>query len=993
MSLFNVMTNPVSRDKDEEIGPWIPLHRQFERHAELASQSIAITSRHGSLSYSELNRRANHLAYRLIDSGVGPNVLVGLCMPASLELMIGMLAILKAGGAYVPMDPGYPQARLGQMLAVSEPPIVLTTPAVSEILPHSTGKILCLDADRDGFSRETAGNPAFEILPDHVCYVMFTSGTTGDPNGVVVTHANVSNLFGPVCDRLCFDSEDTWSLIHSCSFGFSVWEIWGAFVHGATLAIVPEDIRSNPDALVDMLKQEKVTVLSQTPSAFRQLLVSGAFRRMQGLERLRLVAFSGEAVDTADLCTWFGVHKASGPRMVNTYAITETAGRITIREYQPDDLGEQTARNVGRPVGDTDVWILDERMQPVPTGAVGELVVAGPGVACGYLQRPELTAERFLSLQLNGASRRVYRTKDRARLLENGDIEFLGRADNQVKIRGYRIELGEIEDAIRAHPAVADAAVKVGDFGSGDVRLEAYVVAQDGGSINSDHPSMGTQDQVEIWPSLGEHQLYDDLLYDFMGTDHTRLDAYRRAFEKHVPGKVVLDVGTGKDAVLARMCANAGAEHVYAVELLEDAAAAASQLIHQLGLSDRITVIQGDIRLIDIERRADVCTQGIVGNISSADGIIPIWNSAQRLFAPDCLAIPLRCSTYIAAVELPETLRTAPRFNSLARQYLDRLFGQKGSEFDVRLCVRNFPSNGLISEPVVFEDLDFSGPIAAKHAGYSAFKMTRAARFDGFLLWTRLTTMDGETVDSFSHQQAWLPVYFPMTDNGVALSAGTEIYSEWSRTVEPNALCPDYSISARLDATGGGLWSMNYVTQHDETEFESTELHRRLFSDLQNSKGELSIEKLRTWVGDRLPAHMIPSSWVWLDRLPLSSSGKLDRAALGYQNSQQLELGSAFVAPATALERDLASLWAQLLSVDRVGTTDSFFDLGGDSILAVRLTTELQRMLDDMVFLAAIFDAPTVGELATYLTEHHGAAIARRYGAEAAPGEWEEGEL
>ena len=993
MSPLDAMTNPVRRDKDDEIGPWVPLHRQFEKHAELAPQSIAITSRHGSLSYMEFNRRANRLAHRLIDNGVGPNVLVGLCMPASLELLIGMLATLKAGGAYVPMDPGYPQARLERMLAVSEPPIVLTTAAVNETLPSSAGKILCVDADRDRFGRENADNPAVEILPDHVCYVMFTSGTTGGPNGVVVTHTNVANLFGPVCDQLCFDSEDIWSLIHSCSFGFSVWEVWGAFVHGATLAIVPEDTRSNPDALVHMLRQEKVTVLSQTPSAFRQLLVSGSFRRMQDLERLRLVAFSGETVDTADLRTWFGVHKASGPRMVNTYAITETAGRITIREYQPDDLGEQTARNIGRPVADTDIWILDERMQPVPTGAAGELVVAGPGVARGYLQQPELTAERFLSLQLNGVSRRVYRTRDRARLLENGEIEFLGRADDQVKLRGYRIELGEIEDAIRAHSAVADAAVKVGDFGSGDVRLEAYVVAQDGGSVNSEHRSMGTQDQVEIWPSLGEHQLYDDLLYDFMGADQTRLDAYRRAFEKHVSGKVVLDIGTGKDAVLARMCANAGAEKVYAVELLEEAAAAASQLVRQLGLSDRITVIQGDIRRIDLERRVDVCAQSIVGNIGSADGIIPIWNSAQRLFAPDCLPVPLRCSTYIAAVELPETLRTTPRFNALARRYLGRLFGEKESEFDVRLCVRNFPGSGLISEPAVFEDLDFSGPIAVEHTGHSAFRMTRAARFDGFLLWTRLTTMNGETVDFFSHQQAWLPVYFPMTDNGVELSAGDEIHSEWSRTVEPNALCPDYSISARLNTTGGSLWSMSYVTRHDETEFESTEFHRRLFADLQNSRVELSVEQLRAWVGDRLPAHMIPSSWVWLDRLPLSSSGKLDRAALGHQISQQLELENAFVDPATALERDLASLWAQLLGLDRVGTTDSFFDLGGDSILAVRLTTELQRMLDDMVFLVAIFDAPTVGELATYLTEHHGASIARRYGTDAAPGEWEEGEL
>jgi hypothetical protein len=385
--------------------------------------------------------------------------------------------------------------------------------------------------------------------------------------------------------------------------------------------------------------------------------------------------------------------------------------------------------------------------------------------------------------------------------------------------------------------------------------------------------------------------------------------------------------------------------------------------------------------------------QSIVGNIGSADGIVAIWNSARRLFAPDCLPVPLRCTTYIAAVELPETLRAAPRFNELARRYLDRLFAEKGGEFDVRLCVRNFPGSGLISEPAVFEDLDFSGPIAMEHAGGSVFRVTRAARFDGFLLWTRLTTMEGEAVDFFNHQQAWLPVYFPMVDNGVELSAGEEIHAEWSRTVEPNAICPDYSISAKLDATDSNLSPMSYVTRHAETKLGSTEFHRRLIADLRHGGDGLSVERLRAWVGTRLPTHMIPSSWNWLDRLPLNRSGKLDRAALGEHSSQPLDRTSEIVSPATALEHDLASLWAQLLGLERVGTTDSFFDLGGNSILAVRLTTELQRMLDDTVFLVAIFDAPTVGELALYLTEHHGAAIARRYGADAAPGRWEEGEL
>ncbi len=211
--------------------------------------------------------------------------------------------------------------------------------------------------------------------------------------------------------------------------------------------------------------------------------------------------------------------------------------------------------------------------------------------------------------------------------------------------------------------------------------------------------------------------------------------------------------------------------------------------------------------------------------------------------------------------------------------------------------------------------------------------------------------------------------------------------------MEPNAICPDYSISAKLDATDSDLSPLGYVTCHDETKLGSTEIHRRLFADLQNGGGGLSVERLRAWVGARLPTYMIPSSWNRLDRLPLNRSGKLDRAALGEHSSQQLDRTREIVNPATALERDLASLWAQLLGLERVGTTDSFFDLGGDSILAVRLTTELQRMLDDMVFLVAIFDAPTVGELAHYLNEHHGAAVARRYGVDAVPGGWEEGEL
>ncbi|MGI9309064.1 MAG: amino acid adenylation domain-containing protein [Gammaproteobacteria bacterium] len=934
------------------------LHEQFEYWAEHTPDAVALRVAACEYSYAELNHCANRVAYFRRAQGVGPDVLVGVCLAPSVELISCLLGVLKAGGAYLPFDPAYPADRLRDQFEQAHPVLVLGD-------DNTVAKLAAVATDLISYAAilDATEGLADESLPSHssaddICYLMFTSGSTGRPNGVMVTHANVADLFTPITPILELRQNDVWSWYHSAAFGYSMWEIWGAFVHGATLLIVPEECKSDPRILLKCLQENEVSILSLTPSAFRQMLLLDVALAPEQLRALRLIAFSGEPVVVEDLNAWYARHGDAGPSLVSTYSITETAGRVTLRVY---DRSTCRKPGIGKPLDDTDVYLLDDALQPVPDGEVGDMYVAGPGVARGYLNQPELTAERFPSLPLNGGDPvRVFASRDRARRRKNGELEFLGRDDRQIKLRGHRIELDEIEHGLRAHAAVAEAAVAAEQTPDGQ-RLRAWVVPAD--TEGDDRP--------EFWPSLGHYQIYDELLYELMDSDPVRLDAYRSAFEQQVRDKIVLDIGTGQDALLARMCVAAGACRVYAVEVLEDAAQRARALVERLGLQETIIVLHGDMRSLDLPEPVDVCTQGIIGNIGSADGIVPIWTSARAFFAADCIAIPRRCVTYIAPVELPSELIERPRFSRIAGHYAQKIFAEQGAPFDVRLCVRNVPAEALLSTPQVFETLDFTTALATDETGQGSFVLTRDGRCDGFMLWTAVETMPGEQVDFFANQQAWLPVFFPLSDAGERLLTGDEITAHWSRSTAGESIFPDYAIEASV----GGR-SLSYTSHHHETACGATQIHRALLQSVEDTPAQLSVPKLREWLGQRLPDYMVPTAWELLPSLPLNANGKLDRAALpAYLADKELDTAN-FVAPETALECALNDIWGELLDRQDIGVHADFFAVGGDSMLAVRLITDIQRLLDDTIFLAALFDGPSIAELAHYLEEHHAAAVA-----------------
>ncbi|HEV2888365.1 MAG TPA: amino acid adenylation domain-containing protein, partial [Jatrophihabitans sp.] len=441
--------------------------------------AIALCFQRQRLTYRELDERANRAAHALQAAGVQAGDRVGVCLKRSPDLVVMLLAVLKAGAAYVPMDAGYPADRLAYTATDAGLAVVITDPARFPQLP---GVRLLSPEDL----RSAAWPLTVPVRhggadgADQAAYVIYTSGSTGRPKGVVVSHRNVLSLLAATTDDFALSSRDVWTLFHSSAFDFSVWEIWGCLSTGGRLVVVSHWTSRDPRQFADLLHAERVSVLNQTPSAFSQLAEVDRQRRLP--DSLRLVIFGGEPLDTRPLLSWFDRHPESRCRLVNMFGITETTVHVTAQT-----LGRREAltgsRSVGRPLPGWHLSVLDPQGRPVPPGVAGEIYVGGAGVAMGYLDRPELTAQRFDADPHASGPR--YRSGDRGRLLPDGRLEHLGRLDNQVKLRGFRIELDEIRARLLDAPGVAAAAVLLREDGgdAATARLDGYLVLSAGGTV------------------------------------------------------------------------------------------------------------------------------------------------------------------------------------------------------------------------------------------------------------------------------------------------------------------------------------------------------------------------------------------------------------------------------------------------------------------------------------------------------------------------------
>ncbi|MBD2824488.1 non-ribosomal peptide synthetase [Xenorhabdus szentirmaii] len=475
------------------------LQQRFEAQVAAMPDNVALVFEGETLTYRELNARANQLAWVLRKSyqqqhqkPMPVNTLIALYLDRGLEMVISILAVLKAGGAYVPISPEYPSDRVSFILQDAQTPCVLTQqqylPVLAEYARSQPDSLVMIAADDPALSRSPSGeNPVPISGADDLAYVIYTSGTTGKPKGVLQTHHNVVRLFTATQEKYHFSHRDTWVLYHAYTFDFSVWELWGALLYGGRLIIPTVECTKDFIQFSQLCAEQKVTVLNQTPGAF-YAFVDTSLNTDAAYPQLRLVIFGGDKLNPVQLHPWWNKYGEHSPALVNMYGITETTVHVTYKKLTQNDT--VAASNIGRPLNDLSAYVLDDSGSLVPIGAPGELYVGGAGLAPGYLNRPELTAERFIENPFARAEEkalgygRLYKTGDLVRWLPNGELEYLGRNDFQVKIRGYRIELGEIESVLAAHPQVKQTAVIAHKHQNHDV-LVAYLVTEPAGDALS----------------------------------------------------------------------------------------------------------------------------------------------------------------------------------------------------------------------------------------------------------------------------------------------------------------------------------------------------------------------------------------------------------------------------------------------------------------------------------------------------------------------------
>jgi len=794
------------------------LHRLFEVQAELTPDAVAVDFRAQQLTYRQLDRRANQLADLLRRQGIGPESLVAVCMDRSLELIIALLGILKAGGAYLPLDPKYPKDRLEWMLEDAKPAMLITQ-QVSELASYPLLS-LCLEDMADMLSTCSEAVPPVDISPTNLCYVIYTSGSTGRPKGVMVEHR-------AVCNHLLW-MQDTFSILptdrtvqkYSLSFDVAALEIFGPLLGGARLIVADPTRNLDLDYFIPLLIEQQITLLDLVPSMLQVLLED---ERFQGCRSLRRVVCGGESM-SMELQQNFFAKMDSDAELVNIYGPTEATIGATYWRCRRDY--SESIVPIGRPGANTQVYLLDPSLKPVPVGVSAELYIGGDSLARGYLNQPGLTSDRFIRNPFsNDAGGRLYKSGDRARYLADGNIQYLGRLDEQVKLRGFRIEPAEIESALMDHSSVENCAVVAKETELGDTKLVAYVV-----------PAANPPD---FWPSVGEYSVYDELLYYAMSNDERRNHAYRVAIDRFVQGKTVVDIGTGPEALLARFCVEAGATRVYAIERQEDAHHRAKQFLESTGLNARITLIQGASALVDLPEQVDVCVSELIGTIGSSEGVGDILNDARRFLKPQGIMIPERCVTRIAAVRLPEELASRPRFNDLPSHYVGKIFEAIGHAFDLRVCLKNCPRQNIVSDYAVFEDLKFDGYVAEDDNSEIQLTINQDSRMDGFLLWLNLYPVADELIDTLSGDYSWLPVFFPAL-YGVRVGEGDVIMAQCYRRPGECDQQPDYEIRGTLTRKNGHEIPFEYRSPLRTAAYKNTSFYDSLFRKFEPGPTEMS---------------------------------------------------------------------------------------------------------------------------------------------------------
>lgn len=1023
---WNVAVHPL---------PQVPLPQLFEAQVERTPHAVAVAFQNHSLTYAELNSQANQMAYCLIAQGVRPDTLVAICVERGLEMMVAVLAVLKAGGAYLPLDPAYPVERLQYMVEDSAPVALLTQRHLRGLFSGMRKIPLVLDLSdaTPAWSNQPTSNPDYRsigLTSQNLAYVIYTSGSTGRPKGVMVEHSNVARLFTTTADWFQFSNRDVWTLFHSFAFDFSVWEIWGALLYGGRLIVITHDMARSPEAFYKLICQEKVTVLNQTPGAFRALV--SAQGPCQEAHQLRHVIFGGEALDVMGLKPWYDQKNNQHTRLINMYGITETTVHVTYRPVAPPDSEKRTTGSaIGRPIPDLRTYILDEYGGPAPVGVTGELYVGGQGVARGYLNRPELTAQRFVADPFAGeAGARMYRTGDIGRWLADGTIEFLGRNDSQVKIRGFRIESGEIEARLKEHDGVQNAIVVAREDTPGEKRLVAYVVtdpAYRGIQRNGTREALSAE-QVSEWAVTfddvyGRNGAPEDAAFNIAGWNSSYTDQPIPAEEMRIwvettvqrilalgPDRV-WEVGCGTGLLLLRIAS--GCTHYLGTDVSQNALNCLQHQVRRSGPNlahvvlargaahefdgvlqkekfDTIVLNSVAQYFPDVEYLIRVLTGAVkvvqpggaifIGDLRSLPLLETFHTSVQLEKAPDSLSCDELWGRVQENLRLEGELAVAPEFFFALQQSLPQISVEinlkRGRVHNELTCFRY---------DVVLHIGDYGPPQECLWLNWNDEGLNLGSLRE-LLTRTQPDVLGVAAVPNSRLSRDFAALKMLSTNHRPATVAelrrhlsgqqqsGTELEDFWS--IEQDFPC---SVEVR--------WSSAALDRCDVLfRRKSPNGNGRCKKMPVRFPGESKVlAPLQTYANDplqqTLDETLLESLRPWLaDRLP---DYMVPAAFVRLENLPLTENGKidrkslpapefsprSTRAPRNSLEEILIGLFAYVLKVQRVGIDDSFFDLGGHSLLATRLISRIRSTLDIELAVRTLFEAPSVAKLAEIIEQ------------------------
>jgi amino acid adenylation domain-containing protein len=919
------------------------LHRFFEEQAIRTPEAVALRAGTAVMTYRDLDRRANQFARTLLDMGCSGECLVAICLEPSMLGIAAMLGVLKAGAAWVPLDFAYPAELLKTLLEDADPVVLISSQDVIQQTGLVWRRMLLVDRDAGRVLNDPSDDIRVAVTPEQLAYVIYTSGSTGLPKGVMVEHRAIANHLHWMKSAHPLGPDDRVLCKYSWSFDVSVLEIFGTLAAGAELILVDTSARRDPAALARLMAEHRITVLDTVPSLLGELLSDPGFAQCSSLRR---VICGGEAMPPDLLRKLFALRRVE---FSNMYGPTEAT--ITALAWTAPELEVPETLPVGRPIANSCAYVVDAALNLVPPGATGELVIGGACLARGYWRDPEKTSQRFVPDPFHSGGR-IYKTGDLCRVRSDGNLEFVARIDDQIKLRGFRIEPAEVEEVLRSHPAVEEAAV-IQEGGGINGRLVAYM------GVPSKQP--------EIWPAVGEYGVYDELMYFAMTHDERRNRAYRAAIGKYVRGQTVVDIGSGADAILTRFCIEAGAHHIFAIESIPESCARARAVLASLGYLDRVTLICSDAMQVELPDKVDVCVSELLGMIGSAEGVVPILNDARRFLKPGGRMIPALSITRIAAVSLPESLALDPRFTQLSGKYTEAVFQKVGHTFDIRVCIDRFPADHVISDAQVMEELDFSCTVPVGYRRNVGLTIQREAEIDGFLLWLVLYTDQDERIDVLRGRFNWLPVFVPAFNQPTRVSPGDIIDTEIECTYPDGRRFPDYAFTGRLVRRCGAPVTFNYLSAYDEHRIGQNAFYKQLLDSLQAKSYAAGAgdavtltHELREVLSARLPSHMVPSEYVILKSLPRTMNGKLNRRALPSVKPRTGNGGAA----RNQLEQAVATVFTAVLGLQTVGRDDDFFHLGGHSLAATRVVSQLRDLLRIDVPLRSLFEHPTAAALA-----------------------------